>query len=178
MNNRDVELTVAGYCETIGPKRDRRSRDDVFEKRTGRAGYGCVLRCDKAVKVIRNTLKTKSESRAVLTGIVEGLKKLHNPGSVAIYTRDGYLDNDLAAMEKVLSRAHPNSLVWYPERNGDLWREFVEVARHWPISFRSVELKYDRDHHRAVRAAKFLSGYDERYVKNVGPRCNYSGCLD
>lgn len=180
MNNRDVELTVAGYCETIGPKRDRRSRDTkVFEKRTGRAGFGCVLRCDKAVKVIENGLTTKSETRATLAGIVAGLRALRNPGAVSIYTVNDYLDKDLVVMEKQLRRAHPTGLYWYPDKNTDLWRDFVELIKDHPLSLRCVELKYDKDFYlaRSVARMAIFGGESSRYITNPLPRYNYSGCL-
>lgn len=177
MSNREIELTVAGNVEIIRPKRRRRNPDTDSEGRTGRAGYGCVLRCGDLVKIVRNSLTTTSPARAELAGIVEGLRRLRRPGLVRIYRYDSCTTWQLGTLLRKPSQSNLNEFP-LPEENIDLWRDFVELTRTRRTELRmALDRLVNKDYDRALSAARrgLLSGYREWYVRNPGPRISYDG---
>ena len=155
-----VELVAAGYAQTRG--RSYKS------PRTGKAFYGCTLRCSKAVKVIHGTLRTKSETRAELAGIVEGLKRLKNSTeAVTVYTANRRLREDLSEMNnrKVCDSTHN----WVPERNSDLWHEFQDLANRFKIKPAPTNAGRDVDYQSALEAAKRNNPVGEVRIESPSP---------
>lgn len=131
------------------------------------------------MKVIRNSLATTSDSRAELAGIVEGLRRLRNPGLVRIYKQDLCTN---VYLDKYLPAPSPIALNEFrlPEEDVDLWRDFIELAKNCRIELGMARHPLlDKDYDRALSAARrgLLSGSREWYVRNPGLRTSYGVLL-
>ena len=97
------------------------------------AGWGCVLRYKRKVRVIDGSAVSKSEFRMELLGIVNGLKQLKYPCAVKLHTATEYL---LHAAGQLLrprtSYLFVGAVHDGTAKNADLWREFQELSKqHW-----------------------------------------------
>jgi ribonuclease HI len=124
-------------------------------------------------------LRTKSEFRAELAGIVAGLRKLKNPGWVLISTRNSYLKDEMVRVLRCvrqtvrLMKEYPvDGRFWRPDKNSDLWEEFGELAKGFAISVKLTSSKHDEDYKRAQSAAHAgsFAGHGERLIENAGFR--------
>lgn len=105
--------------------------DGACSGNPGPGGYGAILECKGARKIVRGCIKFTTNNRMELTAVVEALKALTKPCNVTVYTDSQYLMNCLSHEESWLTdEKRPNK---------DLFIEYLSAKKIHTVKLVKVE---------------------------------------
>ena len=106
--------------------------DGACKGNPGLGSYAAVLRYQDTLKEISGVVPATTNNRMELSAVIEALKLLKRPCTVAIYTDSQYVQKGMTEWISGWKKRH-----WSKVKNAELWQELDSLAQlhkinwHW-----------------------------------------------
>lgn len=96
--------------------------DGACSGNPGPGGWGAILRCKGVEKELKGGEAGTTNNRMELMAVIEGLRALNRPSSVAVYTDSQYVQKGISEWLRAWKARGWRTADKKPVKNEDLWR--------------------------------------------------------
>jgi ribonuclease HI len=112
--------------------------DGACSGNPGPGGWGAILRYGNIEKEISGFKKNTTNNQMEMTAVIEALRMLKEPCSVAIHTDSQYLKNGITMWIHNWKRNGWKTADKLPVKNRELWEELDELSRKHQVKWKWV----------------------------------------